>query len=194
MKSPNPIYIQDVFSEIVAKVNTEMLPALEALNLAKGYNLTGVHYQYGTGLEIIETLSQMSQNDSEMDKYPLICLFLDVNETFGTEAGVYSEIPTLRMAIINSTDMNFKAYQRDDENFKPILTPIYQCLLRRMHTEGAFMFNGLGFEHDAKRNYFWGREGLYGKEGSIFNDRLDAIEITFRNLKIYSSYCTTVQY
>lgn len=135
----------------------------------------------------------MSQNENNVDKYPLICLFLDVNEEFGTDAGIYSIIPSLRVAICNSTDSNFKADERDLLNFKPILTPIYQSLLRQMQYEGAFMTSGLGFRHDAKRNYFWGREGVYGKEGAIFNDRLDAIEITFRDLKIYSTYCPVLE-
>ncbi len=183
MKSPIPIYIQDVFASIVAKVSTEMLPTLQALYP----QITGVHFQYGTGFEIIQTLDQMTLNDSNVDKYPLICLFLDVNEEFATEAGIYSTIPTLRVAICNDTKAEFKAPQRDAMNFKPILTPIYQCLLRQMQVSGAFMFDGLGFRHDAKRNYFWGRESVYGKEGATFNDKLDAIEITFRDLKIYST-------
>jgi len=192
MTSPNPIYIQDIFAEIVAKVSAEMLPTLQALNAEKGYELTGVHYQYGTGYEIIETLNQMSLNDTNVNKYPLICLFLDVKEEFGTAPGIYSNIPELRIAICNSTDSNFKAYQRDELNFKPILTPIYQSLLRQISlTKNTFV--GVGnpenLRHDAKRNYFWGREGVYGKEGAVFNDKLDAIEITFRNLKINSSYC-----
>jgi len=194
MTSPIPIYIQDVFKMIIQKVSIEMMPILTALNAEKGYNLTGVHFQYGTGYEIIETLNQMSKNDSAINKYPLVCLFLDVEERFGTDAGIYSEIPQLRIAICNSTDSNFKAYQRDEENFKPILTPIYQSLLRHMQYEGAFMFPSIGFAHNAKRNYFWGREGVYGKEGAIFNDKLDAIEITFRDLKIYSTYCLSESY
>lgn len=185
MKSALPIYIQDVFAEIVEKVSAEMLAYLQGLYP----QITGVHFQYGTGLEIIDTLNAMSQNDSNVDKYPLICLFLDVNEEFGTEPGIYSTIPTLRVAICNDTKSDFKAKQRDDENFKPILTPIYQCLLRQMNYSKAFKAVSLDFRHDAKRNYFWGREGVYGKEGATFNDKLDAIEITFRDLKINSSYC-----
>jgi len=191
MTSPNPIYIQDVFAEIVAKVSAEMLPTLQALNAEKGYELTGVHYQYGTGYEIIETLNQMSQNNSNVNKYPLICLFLDVKEEFGTAPGIYSNIPELRIAICNSTSDTFKAYQRDEENFKPILTPIYQSLLRQLSLRGDIFMgvSGKDLRHDAKRNYFWGREGVYGKDGAIFNDKLDAIEITFKDLKIYSTYC-----
>lgn len=185
MKSPIPIYIQDVFAEIVSRVSAEMLPILQAIYP----QITGVHYQYGTGYEIIETLNQMTQNDNNLDKYPLVCLFLDVNEEFGTDAGIYSTIPNLRIAICNDTKRDMKAPQRDELNFKPILTPIYQSLLRQMKYSKAFKAVSLDFRHDAKRNYFWGREGVYGKEGSVFNDKLDAIEITFKDLKISTTYC-----
>lgn len=185
MTSPNAIYIQDVFKNIVTKVSAEMTPILKDIN----DEYTGVHFQYGSGYEIIETLNQMTMNDLSYDKYPLICLFLDVKEDFNTEAGIYSTAKNIRIAICNQTESTFKADERDLLQFKPILTPIYQCLLRKMKTETAFFYPSLGFEHEAKRNYYWGREGVYGKEGAIFNDKLDAIELTFNELKIYETYC-----
>lgn len=186
MKSPNAVYIQDVIGEIVSQVSAEMLPYLQGLYP----QITGVHYQYGTGYEIIETLSQMSKNDANVDKYPLICLFLDVAEQFNTDLGIYSVIPNLKLAIINDTQSTFKANERDNENFKPILTPIYESFIRHINFRGdMFQVPSIGVRHDAKRNYFWGREGVYGKEGAAFNDKLDAIELQLKNLKIYSSYC-----
>lgn len=186
MTSPNTIYIQDVIAEVVQAVSVEMLPYLQGLYP----QITGVHFQYGTGYEIIETLNQMSQNDSNVDKYPLVCLFLDVDEQFGTLPGIYSNIPNLRIAICNDTNSDLKAIDRDSVQFKPILTPIYECFLRQMLAKrSVFNFDNQIIRHDAKRNYKWGREGVYGKEGATFNDKLDAIEITIKDLKIKDNYC-----
>lgn len=184
MKKPIAIYPQDVFADVVEMVSAKLTTQLQEVDDA----ITGVHFQFGTGLEIIETLLQQTEMDP-FSKYPLICMFLDVQEEHNEEAGIYSRIPELRMAIVYGTDSNYKAAQRDEKNFKPILTPIYQELLDQMMNSCAFMKSGLGFEHSMTRNYYWGRSGLYGKEGNIFQDKLDAIELTFRDLKILKTYC-----
>lgn len=184
MKQPISIYPQDVFTDIVEAVSSKLTAQLQLIDEA----ITGVHFQFGSGLEIIETLKQQSDIDP-FEKYPLVCMFLDVQEEHNEEAGIYSRLPELRMAIVYGTDANYKAEERDEYNFRPILTPIYQTLLEQMMYSCAFMKSGLGFEHSATRNYYWGRYGLYGKEGNIFNDKLDAIELTFRNLKILKTYC-----
>lgn len=181
---PNPILIQDVMRNVVAKVNTALLARLQAYDSA----ITAVHFEFGTGLEIIETLQQLTDIDP-FSKYPLVALFLDVDETMSNEIGIYSEIPKLRMAIVTGTEQTYKAAQRDEVTFKPILIPIYQELVYQMGLSCAFMTPYEGLEHDMTRNYYWGRNGLYGKDGNIFNDKCDAIEITFRDLKILETYC-----
>lgn len=179
-----PIYIQDVMTNVVNKVSEKLLPSLQQVD----ENITAVHFQYGTYYEIIETLEQLSST-SAFDKYPLVCLFLDVEEEMNSQIGMYSNIPRLRIAICTGTDANYKSYQRDEKTFKPILTPIYVELLNQMRNIGAFQYPNNGFEHTQRRNYFWGREGVYGKEATKFNDRLDAIELTFKNLKLLVNYC-----
>lgn len=192
MKNANIIFPQDIFKDVVSQVSVQMITYLKTQN----NNITGVHFEFGTGVEIIETLQQKTNSTTgkNFDKYPLVAMFLDVKEEFGDKAGVYSTIPNLRLAIINGTKAEYKAAQRDEFNFKPILTPILQTLLNVMYVHKVLLNpGGIGFKYDATRNYYWGREGLYSKEGNIFNDKLDAIEINFRDLKINSSYCPTIE-
>lgn len=185
MKKPLPIYIQDIFKEVVEAVSTKLTAQLKETDS----KITGVHYEFGTGYEIIETLAQRSKV-KPLEKYPMVCLILDVLEIKNEEAGIYSRIPELTVFIVYGTKPTYKAAQRDEKSFKPILTPIYQELLEQMFYSCAFFKQGIGFEHDQKRNYFWGRrESLYGKEANTFEDKLDAIELTFRNLKILKTYC-----
>lgn len=184
IKQPLPILIQDVMSDVVDAVNDDLLTYLKE----QDSEITKVHFQFGTGYEIIETLQQISEVNP-FEKYPLVAMFLDVKEVMNEERGIYSRIPILRMAIVCTTDQNYKAAERDLKTFKPILIPIYQSLLHHMSIICAFFKPGNGFEHEMTRNYFWGRQGLYGKEGNVFNDKCDAIELEFRDLKILSTYC-----
>lgn len=179
-----PIYIQDVMRVVVELVSTKILTKLQAIDEA----ITAVHFQYGTGKEIIETLEQLTLTNC-MDKYPLVCLFLDVDEEMNQQVGIYSNMPRLRIAICTGTSPTYKAATRDEKTFKPILTPIYLEMLKQMEYIGFFQYPNGGFPHQHKRNYFWGREGVYGKEATKFNDMLDAIEITFTNIKLLTTDC-----
>lgn len=181
-----PVFIQDILEPIVARVSTKLLPTLKAFDP----DITAVHYDYGPPIEIIETLSQKSQTDQFIyQKYPLVALFLDAKLRRGREIGVYGEF-TLHMAIIRGTDPNYKAKQRDDNNFKPVLMPIYLELMNQIHRSGAFFIpSGQMIPHDPDNRYFWGKHGLYGKEGNIFNDFVDCIEIQDLKLKVNINYC-----
>lgn len=181
-----PVFIQDILAPIVAKVSTKLLPSLQAFDPA----ITAVHYDYGHPLEIIETLSQKSQVDEFLyKKYPLVALFLDADLHRGKEIGVYGEF-TLHMAIIRGTDPLYKAKERDDYNFKPVLMPIYLEMMKQIRRSGAFFLSSEQMiPHDPINRYYWGKQGLYGNEGNIFNDHVDCIEIKNLKLKVNINYC-----
>lgn len=182
-----PVFIQDILGPIVAKVSDKLLPALKAFD--SGIN--AVHYDYGHPLEIIETLSQKSEagGDFVYQKYPLVALFLDADLRRGNEIGVYGEF-TLHIAIIRGTDPTYKAKQRDDMNFKPVLMPIYLELMKQIRRSGVFFITSEQMiPHSPINRYYWGKQGLYGNEGNIFNDHVDCIEIKDLKLKVNINYC-----
>src|SRR5574343_319046 len=111
-----PIY--DVFSTVTAAVKSAL-------------SLSVLHYEYGHPIEIINTLTRMSQ-----DKYPMICLFLDTDETMGRDAGMQSEYQNVHLIIANSTLKDYTASQRATLVFKPILYPIYFQLLKSVAGSG----------------------------------------------------------
>ena len=47
--------------------------------------------------------------------------------------------------------------------------------------------NSIGVNHSHFDRYGWGNETVYGSEGLIFNQYLDAIELTFNDTQIYRS-------
>ena len=186
MKTLQPIFIQDLLAPVAARVEAKLLPSLQLLEPS----ITGIHYEFGHPIEIIETLTQKSGTDYAYAKYPLIALFLDATFRRGQEVGLMGEFD-LHMAIIKGTDKTYKAKQRDDNNFKPFLYPIYAEFLNQLMFEPTLQMptDVARIEHSATNRYYWGRSGLYGNEGNIFNDHVDCIEIENLKIKVNLNYC-----
>lgn len=180
-----PVYIVDEIGAVVEAVSTKLLTQLQAFDPL----ITGVHYQYGHPLEIIETLKQMDESqDYKFRRYPFIGLFQDFPQEVG-EVGFDSEV-TLHLIIARFTVNTYKAAQRYENNFKPVLYPIYLEFLEQLNFSKAFMkYAPNQIPHTKIDRLYWGREGLYKNEGNIFNDFLDCIEIRNLKLKTYLNIC-----
>lgn len=181
-----PLVFVDIFREIVKKVSTNLTVDLQAID----QNITGVHYDHGHPLEVIETLTQKdSSNVHRFNKYPLVALFQDFSEKNSSNPSQGIE-PVFHVAIINATRPDYKASERYTKNFKPILYPIYDELLNQINKSTVFFTTGKSsISHIKTDRLYWGREGLWGKEGNIFNDWVDAIEIKDLKLKTYLNNC-----
>ena len=182
------IYLEDEFGPIVSAVSTALLPQLQLVNP----RITGVHYEFGHPLEIIETLTEKQSGTTQaFNRYPLVALFLDIDPVDrGGQVGIYAEY-TLHMAIIHATEPNYKALQRKEKVFKPILDPIYTELFKQIGNRGdLFQIEDRELiQHRPVRRYYWGRQGLFGNTGNIFNDAVDCIEIKNLKLKVNINYC-----
>lgn len=183
-----PVYLHDEFKPIVQAVSGKLLTQLKAFDSA----ITGVHYQYGHPLEIIKTLGQYDQGSTtKFDKYPLVAFFLDMPMQRGGNVGVYGEA-TVHIAIIRACkNPNHTAEERDVNNFKPILTPIYLELMKQIGYRGDLfqLVSPFQIPHKVTYRYYWGKQGLFGNEANIFNDWVDCIEIENLRLKINENYC-----
>jgi len=186
-----PIFLHREFESIVKNVSDKLISYLKDYDDA----ITAVHYHYGHPLEIINTITQYDQgNESKYDKYPLVAFFLDSSINRGREVGLYGE-QEVNICIIrdcNDAQGNDVASVRDEKNFIPVLNPIYLELLEQIALRGD-LFNLQGgaenIEHKVTNRYYWGRSGLFGNDGNIFNDRVDAIEINNMKLRINLNYC-----
>lgn len=181
-----PIYIVDIFKDIVSQVSNNLTPGLRMLD----NKITSVHYQHGHPLEIIETLAQRDKtNRLKFDKYPLIALFQDFPETISEVDGAPNEV-TLHLIIARSTRADYKSGERYDHNFKPFLYPIYHELLKQIYLSGKFLvYDSSKIRHTKIDRLYWGKEGLYNNKGNIFNDFLDVIEIRNLKLKTFLKIC-----
>lgn len=182
-----PLYVTDKLSEISALVSTDVLPKL---NLANS-TISAVQFYHGHPLEIIETLAQKDQSDTVLfQKYPAICLFQDIREIMNPRSGIYCQTPELNMAILYPTDPVYKAQERLERTFKPILYPIYFSLLKNIVLHRSIEQKSVeNLVHDKFDRLYWGRGGLYGNEANIFNDWVDAIEIRNLSLNFYFPDC-----
>jgi len=178
--------VVDVFREIVEKVSAEMLTELQVLDA----KITGVHYEHGHPLEIIETLAQKDTTGAHrFSKYPLIALFQDFPETITDKTGLQSEV-NLHIIIAKATLPTYKANERYENNLKPYLYPIYASLFKQINSHKATLTKAPGLiAHTKTDRIFWGRQGLYKNEKNIFNDWLDCIEIKDLKLKINLKNC-----
>lgn len=181
-----PIYIVDEVGAIVGLVSTNLLAYLQSIDP----KIEAVHYQHGHPKEIIETLAQKDKSSTmQFSKYPLVALFQDFPERHTGEIGFDSEV-SLHIVIVQSTLATYKADERYSKNFKPILYPIYYELLKQFNFSKRFSTYGVStIPHTKIDRLYWGKEGLYGSEGNIFNDRLDCIEIRDLRLKVNQKNC-----
>jgi hypothetical protein len=97
-----------------------------------------INYQYGFVEELNETLEQFNSDPTLSDKlFPLVWLQTPFAVRRG-EPGFYGTADNLNIYIINSCDVNWKAAERMQNNYKPILYPIYRELLKQLSYHTAF--------------------------------------------------------
>lgn len=169
-------YIYDMFANIVADVQSQLE--------------VSVHYEHGHPLEIIKTMAGMEKTPAYAAiKYPLIALFQDFDEERGTDAKVEAEL-SLNLIIAMDSKPSLVASERLSCTFKPILYPIYDQLLKSIFRSGYFYaYSVSDLKHTKTDRMYWGKKGLYGNEGNIFSDCIDAIEISGLQLKIKKQDC-----
>lgn len=175
-------YLVDIMRDVVAAVQTDVLPALQAYQPS----IEAVHYEFGHPIEILETLRQMSQAPSlEFKRYPLVALFTDIEENKGTK-GVYGK-EEITLLIVNSTIPEYKAATRLEKNFKQIIHPVVDSLIKCICDSPYFVEGDPDIiERTETDQYFIGRQGTAGNEANTTNDYLDGTRLVI-NVTMSSS-------
>ncbi|KAF0193984.1 MAG: Uncharacterized protein FD166_3610 [Bacteroidetes bacterium] len=146
-----------------------------------------VNYLHGHPKEITATLTEMTRNPTaSAQKYPLIALFQDFEEDL---SGDFLKVK-LQMIIAVMTKNTLSAPDRYAVSFRPFLYPIYGELIKVISRSGYFNESTeKQVKHIKVDRLFWGRNGLYGNEGNIFNDYIDCIEIKDLRLNVKLKNC-----
>lgn len=168
----SPVII-DIFRTITNK---------SSVNLSMSLN-----YMHGHPKEITDSLTEMTRNPTAAaGKYPLVALFQDFEED---KSGDFIKVK-LQMIIAVLTKNTMKAPERYDASFRPYLYPIYNELIQVIARSGYFNESTVKqVKHIKIDRLFWGRNGLYGNQGNIFNDFIDCIEIKDLTLNVKQQKC-----
>lgn len=169
------VAVVDYIGEVVKKTS-------EKVNNIIG---SDVFYQFGHITEINNTLQSYSKTaEFREQKYPAIFLLQDFAEKMGIDAKTETQVK-LQLLIVAGSDKNYRAADRYEKVFKPILYPIYDTFIKTLNKDGRHLdvpYDGISHEKidrlllsDALVETTKGRANL-------FNDHLDAIEI--RNLQL----------
>lgn len=161
------LYIVDIFADIVAEMDAT------------------VYFMHGHPLDIVNQLSAKNKDATlKFQRFPLIALFQDFTETKGRTMAYNSEV-SLNLIIATTTNPNYTSAQRYDNSFRTVLYPLYDEFMQKLFESCKFadLADDL-IPHEKIDRLFWGKQGLYGNTGNIFNDYIDAIEIKNLNLKV----------
>lgn len=178
--TPKPIYIVDIIGDIVAKTNAVVLPSLQAYDPV----ITGINYQYDQPLKMQETMVQLTKVGAP--KYPLFGLLLPIKEHHGI--GV-DDLSPLRIIIARWSNPTDKTNTRMDNNFKPVLYPIYLEFLNQLDLDKRILSRAADLIDHYKTDWpYWG--GINPTEATNpFSDWVDIIEIENLNLRINTKNC-----
>lgn len=144
------------------------------------------YYEYGVTNEVVNRLSIKGSNANlKNSRYPLLWYLIDgsVKEGVSFSGANRRVVDNVTIIICNKTDSKYSAKERYEKNFIPILRPLYEAFMYQLRRSTAVRSIN-NYQHSYYENLFWGRDGLYGHVGNIFNDMLDAIIIEDLSLSI----------
>ena len=177
--------IVDDIGTVVTNINNGRYWAREFDEFFKG---NPCQYLYGHKVEITNRLLKQQQNkDLKEQRYPLVALFLDIEEPIIGDVINYK----LNLVIVAKTNPNdtTEARYQDSKPFKTVLYPLYNAFFKSLSDSGLFFSPTVADKpkHTKIDRPFWGKAvtdelGIKQTEANIFNDYLDAIQI--KNLEV----------
>lgn len=142
-----------------------------------------LYFIHGTYKDVTQQLMDKMQSPTYKDNlFPLVILFQPFREEIRNNG--YERTARLNLVICDQTDPKYTAAERYDNTF-PTLYNIYDSLLeafKRSETVHAYRP-----DHDKTDHPYWGNQGLYGYEGNLFNNYLDALEIESLEVMVFQS-------
>ena len=145
--------IQDILKDQVEEVRVTL-------------GLTCLKFKYSTGAEFVDELIKLGETKV---KYP----FFFVDSSTVDVTGDTVKIGKMIIATLTVPEYNSK--QREIKTFGDILVPISNEFIKGVwisNPDIAVMKRGTEHAH-----YFFGNSGIYGIDGNVFSDAVDALEL-----------------
>jgi len=174
---------------IVTDEMGDIVTAAKAALNATTIEFPVLNYQYGFIEELNETLAQYESDPSKFNKkFPLIWLA----EPFTIVRGLPNLFGKTKpdIFIINATEKTWKAAERMENNYKPILFPIYRQLLVEIVKSLAFSHQSVeSISHTLTKGYYWGEA-----QKAVLNDAVDCLKLGSVELPIHNNQnCTLLK-
>jgi len=176
---PKPIYVVDMIRDLVTATKDAVIGELA------GYGVQTINFVPGTPEEINEVLVLMSkQSDKEYKRYPLFALIMSFPEEKGRQVGV-DGVEDLNILIARRSNNTDKTPARYENNFKPVLYPVYLEFLNQLYLSPKFITETPELIPHTKIDwpYYDGE-----KQENAFGDFVDAIQIKIK-LKLLLKNC-----
>lgn len=180
MKNEAPLFIVDIWGEIIAAADAVLFPTLNRHIL----------YEYGRSIQILKKLQQLNnaiKTETKNSKYPLVALYQPFKEQGGSGYYCTVKFPLLTIATLtNSQDPTPKRY---DQTFRPILYPIWEEIKRQIVRHKNIVGNDPGAIQFPAKSDLPGTDPISdGVKGINNNDYVDAIiieglQLTFKQIK-----------
>lgn len=144
-------------------------------------NIEKINFIYGRPFEINKEIQEMSQGiSSRFGKHPLIGLFEPIS-IIHPKDGTYPYASNVEIIIAMPTSTEKTSYEREQENVKPILMPIYKELMAQIAKRPMVVCQ------NPKKDLAHRKTVI--KNGRFFNDLVDCIEIKDLTVKFHFSHC-----
>jgi len=175
-----PVYIVDVFRDVVAATSAKLLTQLQAIDPL----ITKIWYEYGHRNDINERIITYQQGGTNF--CPMVCLFEDYALEHG-QVGV-TGITNLTIVIIYYSKPDITRVQREANVFRPVLYPVYLEFLKQLKLSGKFsIYDETKISHTQINRPHWGDPDLY-KEYPL-KGVFDGIELNNLQLTTFLTTC-----
>lgn len=142
------------------------------------------YFEYGPAMEIVNTLMKKDATDTwKLKKYPAVFLFTPVTEK---RNDFYSEVE-LTLVFVTETRPDWTAKQRDANVFDPVLIPLYDLFIQKLHDSPDLLLDREQ-QFDFTKHYYWGSSQT---GANVANDYADAIEVKNLKVKLFPT-CTGI--
>lgn len=150
-----------------------------ALNVPSG-SFTVLNYQYGYVQELNETLQQWENDPVQQPlKFPLVWLAEPYNVDH-SNPDLPGGTVDLELFIINKSGKTWKAEERMNANFKPVIYPIYNQLLNQLAISPVTGVTSTDLiKHKYSNRYYFGENNR-----SVLNDVVDCMRVSISKLPL----------
>ena len=172
-----PISVPTIFEDIVSEVSTN-------LSTDTDLDISQVSFKHGTRMVIQNALINDSLNPTDAvknGKYPLVCLIHQFDEKPFDRTTAEINVQIL---ICNISAPYLNSDQRLDDNYTPILNPIYAELKSVIAGSPYFVGYNQAFSHTKRDLYHTGKESPEGNDGYYLPDCIDGILMDNVTLKV----------